>query len=134
MTNRFALFSPNAASLDRICHLVELFWTHTNVQQLPMLSASIFFQSLERNSCPVSLCYAICAASIKYSCNEAVKSSPDLSFDETCAERARKGLHIMEDDRYLDRIQTLSVLVAYELYRGNGAQAWCDTGMQNQSD
>ncbi|KAL2415134.1 hypothetical protein ABEF91_002801 [Exophiala dermatitidis] len=117
------------ARMETICHLIELFWTHVDVQQTSCLCKEDFFNKLESKNCPDYLCFAMLAVSAKYLNHKAAKALLGPGQETGFAYKARTRLMAIDEEDLLSRGQALCVLALYEMHRGNGVQAWADLSL-----
>lgn len=112
--------------MDLVIHLILVYCTTVNIQQIPVLSYKEFLKLLEVGDCSRSLCHAMCAISVKYSRHRLTKKAGS-KLAERFAQDARQALStsLLSQDP-LDRAQTLAVLSMYESAEGAGFQAWYD--------
>lgn len=117
------------SSLRLRCHLVEIFFAHVNHQQTSILDPDYFFRSLINNKCSPSLINAVCGISVPFSRHRALRSPSGTKLRQRFVSAARSQMaHSISQNQYLDRLQTLCVLVACEFAMASGGQAWCDIG------
>ncbi|CAH0051413.1 unnamed protein product [Clonostachys solani] len=96
-------------SSDTIAHLLETFFTVSNLQQLPLLPPDDGLAWLLARDRPIALILALCVVSLPYSSSQI----------------ASNGIRTIN---CLDQFLSLCALASYEASHGHGAQAWCDIG------
>lgn len=113
-------------SVEHILHLVLVFCTTVNSQQVPLLSSAAFFKALQVGNTRPYLCYAMASAAVRFSRH---KLSRRAGLDEALAAQAREQMDDSEEPdeaAKFEQVLTLSVLSVYEECKGNGLQAWHD--------
>lgn len=113
-------------SVDQTVHLLLAFCITANGQQCPVLSPTTFLEQLEAGNSTRHLCHAMCAVGLRFSRH---KSTQAASLDEALVADSREELAMSQDMGGCARFQrllTVSVLSLYEIYQGNGLQAWYD--------
>ena len=116
-------------SQGMVCHLLELFFTCVNHQQLPLLPHEIGLDWLMDRECPLSLVLALCSLSAGYSSHKRASQEHGSLLNERLASRCR--LMLLKSgpgDRHLDHMLSLCALASYGAANGHGDQAWCDIG------
>lgn len=112
-----------------ISHLLEIFFTVVNHQQLPLLSPEYGLDWFVDRECPLSLVVALCSLSVGYSSHESASNDQSPRLDERLVSACR--LMLLKpgaNNQYLDNMLSLCALASHEVNKGNGAQAWCDIG------
>lgn len=114
--------------MEMVCHLIELYWTHVDVQQASCMCKETFFNRVKSGTVPAYLCFAMLAASAKYLDHKAVKAFLGQGQEAAFAQKARERLMTVGEDDLVSHGQAFCVLALYEMHRGNGVQAWADIG------
>ena len=111
-----------------MCHLLHIFFTHVHIQHFQFLSPDILLRAIISGECPDFLCFAICAASCRFSSHPIIRQSySSSSLDTLFAFLARQALHQLKNHD-ISRVQALCVLIQYDATNGRGKQAWVDSG------
>ncbi len=128
------LASKHQANMEMICQLIELYWTHVDVQQTSCVCKETFFNQVKSGNFSAGLCFAMLAVSAKYLNHKAAKSFLGHGQEAVLAHKARERLTTVGNDDLVDHGQAFCILALYEMHRGNGVQAWVDIGEQSDGD
>lgn len=119
--------------ISQTSHLIDIFFTTVNIQQLPIITLETFLDRLQRLDVARALCHAICSISVRFTRHRSLRSG-DLGNEFALDARAtlsasqahQNGLKTHNPESQLDQVLTLCTLSMYEAHRGNGLQAWFD--------
>jgi hypothetical protein len=113
------------SSLSLWSHLIDIFFVYVNNQQAWILDPQMFSQQLFELKCSSTLINAICAVSVKYSRNRLLQGQNGKKLRENFYRRAHsQSMQIPNSRLYLDRVNTLCLLLLHSFSTGNGRQAW----------
>ncbi|KAK5216009.1 hypothetical protein LTR72_010983 [Exophiala xenobiotica] len=116
----------HAINTGLICHLIELFFSHVNVQQAPLILAEDFFTNLKSGTCSAALCFAMCSTSMHYLVHRSTISLRDTVSEHLFALKARRCLANDRNRHLVHRVQSHCVLALHEMHQANGLQAWVE--------
>ncbi|KAH7140882.1 hypothetical protein EDB81DRAFT_799062 [Dactylonectria macrodidyma] len=113
-----------------VSHLLEIFFTVVNHQQLPLLPPEQGLDWILESSRPPILLASLCLVSARYSSHEYISRERSSLSGNQIASKCRLMLSEPGTAKHhLDSMLSLCALALHEASNGNGAQAWCDIGL-----